>query len=122
MAEYDPSDPDGQYQYEYQDPAPAPAPYQDPRIDEYGLHKPAESWTETMTELAYPSEIAQDPNREWYQDGRAFLAAPAGLAGHFMDELSPIDTNGDWHVPMPILGEMAHGNEEAEYQRQRAAA
>jgi hypothetical protein len=136
MAEYDPTNPDGQYQYEDQGPpleeytpydaagdaAAARRAIEDQEVDEYGLHRPATSWTERLTDYAYSPEEAQCEDRPWYADGNAFLAAPAALAGHFMDELSPVDTQGNWHVPVPILGEMAHANHEAEYEAQRAAA
>jgi hypothetical protein len=90
--------------------------------DEYGLHKPAKSWTERLTDYAYPAEVAQATDKPWYADLAAFGAIPTALAGHVMDSLSPIDTRGDAHVNLPILGEIGHGEHEAEYRRQRTAA
>ncbi|MCW5801194.1 MAG: hypothetical protein KIT31_02180 [Deltaproteobacteria bacterium] len=92
------------------------------RTDEYGLHKPAKSWTERLTDYAYPKEAANATDKPWYADLNAFKAIPAGFAGHVMDALSPWDTRGDVHLNMPILGEIGHGAEEAEYERKRAAA
>ena len=93
----------------------------DARVDEYGIEKPPTSWTEKLTDKVAPAEILNDPSTNPLETvGRALAAAPAALAGHFMDSLSPVDTRGDWHVNMPILGEIGHGNEVAEYQKKRA--
>lgn len=93
--------------------------------DEYGLHKPATSWTERLTDWMLPREAiqAKDASSHWYSEiPRAMGAGFAGIAGHVMDNLSPVNTRGDWHVPVPILGELAHGTEVDEYRRERAAA
>jgi len=95
---------------------------EDEETDEFGLHKPAVSWTERLTDYVAPSEVMNDPNTPWYEQiGRGFGAVPAVLAGHVMDALSPVDTRGDWHVPKgPILSDLAEGAEKERYQRERA--
>ena len=93
---------------------------EDEELDEYGLHKPAETWTKRMTDYVAPPEVLNSTDIPWYsQIGRALGAAPMALAGHFMDQLSPVDTRGDLHFPFPVLGEMAHGAEVNRYQQAR---
>lgn len=91
------------------------------RTDEYGLAKPAVSWTERLTDIAYPPEVAGS-DRPWYVDMRGFLAIPAAGAGHVMDELAPFDTRFDLRMPKPVLGELGHGAHVAEYQQEHAEA
>lgn len=94
----------------------------DAPVDEYGIAKPATSWTETLTDAVAPPEILNDPSTPWYEQiARAVAAAPAGLAGHFMDNLSPVDSRGHLHMPIPVLGELAHGAAEERYRKERAA-
>src|SRR5262245_16336006 len=95
----------------------------DARVDEYGIQKPAAAWTTKIADDVAPPEIMNDPSTPWYEQiGRAAVAGVgAAIGGHFMDNLSPVDTRGDWHVPIPLLGEIAHSEAEAEYERKRAA-
>ena len=95
----------------------------DARVDEYGIAKPAVSWTTKIADDVGPPEIMNDPSTPWYEQiGRAAVAGVgAAIYGHAMDNISPVDTRGDWHVPVPLLGEIAHGEAEAEYERKRAA-
>lgn len=91
-------------------------------VDEYGLAKPAKSWTERLTDYAYPSEAAQATDRPWYADLNAVKAIPAGFAGHVMDELSPVNTRGEFQANWPVLGELGRGQEEGEYYQKRLQA
>jgi len=94
---------------------------EDKELDEYGLHKPAVPWTQRLPDLVAPPEVMNDPDASWGdQIMRGLAAGPAALAGHFMDQLSPVNTRGEWHVPMPIFGELAEGEERERYQRERA--
>ena len=50
---------------------------EDQPLDEYGLHKPAVSWTERLVDYTAPPEVMNDPDVWWgEQIARGFLAAP----------------------------------------------
>jgi hypothetical protein len=94
----------------------------DSRFDEYGIEKPPISWTEKLVDWAAPEEIMNDPSTSSVEQlGRGFLAAPASFAGHVFDEISPFNTRGEIKLPVPILGELAHAEEESRYERKREA-
>jgi hypothetical protein len=92
------------------------------RYDEYGLEKPAVSWTERLNDYAYPDEVAQATDKPWHADLQAVGTIPASLYGHAMDAVSPFDTRGDLHPTLPIVGEIAHDAEKTRYQQARAEA
>ena len=76
--------------------------------DEYGLKKPHKSWTERGNDWIKPGEDAGAAE----QIGRGLAAAPVLLGAHFMDEFSTF--------PGFFLGEMSHGVEVENYNRERA--
>lgn len=92
----------------------------DAEIDEYGIAKPAVSWTEKLTDAVAPAEVINDKDTAWYETiGRTLLVAPAAIAGHTLDAIAPVNTRGEFKLPFPILGEMAEGDEQGRYMRER---
>ncbi len=91
---------------------------EDAPYDEYGIAQPHKSNTERWVDEVAPPEIMNDPEvGDLEKIGRAFAAAPVALAGHFADNL-PIPGVG---FNVPVLSELAHGEEVARYNRERAA-
>lgn len=91
---------------------------EDAPYDEYDIAQPHKSNTERWVDEVAPPEIMNDPEvGDLEKIGRAFAAAPVALAGHFADNL-PIPGVG---FNVPVLSELAHGEEVARYHRERAA-
>jgi hypothetical protein len=109
MSEYDPADPNPEYAYqEGAPPAPEAMPARDPNIDEYGLRIPEKTYMEKAADFWTP-----EPDDPWYEQiGKGFGMAASVYPAYIADGIGQV----------PILGEMADGEERVRYERQRAAA
>jgi hypothetical protein len=88
-----------------------------PEYDEYGVEKPEEGCT-----TKWGNKLAEGTRGDapWYKQlGLGFAAIPTLLAGHFVDQLSPLNCQG-WHVPVPFRSELEETGDQRRYEERHA--